>query len=264
VGGVADAIQKTAEDAYGSLNRDQQAAARRVFLRLVTPGEGQEDTRARSPIPQDPQQREIVDLFSSYKLRLLVTGSEGWQGTKQGDDGRTTVEVAHEALIRGWKTLREWVDANREKLRSRAAIVSAIKEWGNKARSEDYLLPAGVQLERGRDLVNDPGDVPVDDIRDYVDCSVKKEMDRLEGEKKAALENERRIAEAERREKEAAQTAAAEATARATAEAARARNLRNALFAVTAMGAIAVVALVSHYDRPISPGSKRRKKSNRF
>jgi hypothetical protein len=43
----------------------QQEAARRLFLRLVTPGEGQEDTRARSLIPDDPQQREIIDLFSS-------------------------------------------------------------------------------------------------------------------------------------------------------------------------------------------------------
>jgi hypothetical protein len=230
-GGVADAIQKTAEDAYRSLTGDQQNAARRVFLRLVTPGEGQEDTRARSPIPEDPQQREIVALFSSSKLRLLITGSERWRETIQGGDGRTSVEVAHEALIRGWKTLREWVDGNREKLRSRAVIVSAMKDWEKKARSDDYLLPAGVQLERGRDLVSDPGDVPVDDMRDYVDCSVKKEMDRRECEKKKALENERRIAKAERREKEAAQTAAIEATARATAETARAaaeRQARNA------------------------------------
>ena len=43
----------------------QQEAARRLFLRLVTPGEGQEDTRARSAIPDDPQQRDIINLFSN-------------------------------------------------------------------------------------------------------------------------------------------------------------------------------------------------------
>ena len=63
VGGVAGAIEKTAQDAYNRLNPVQQEAARRLFLRLVTPGEGQEDTRARGLIP-DEQQREIIDLFS--------------------------------------------------------------------------------------------------------------------------------------------------------------------------------------------------------
>ena len=63
VGGVTGAIQKTAEGAYAALTPAQQSAARRLFLRLVTPGEGREDVRARSTIPEDPQQRDIVDLF---------------------------------------------------------------------------------------------------------------------------------------------------------------------------------------------------------
>ena len=222
IGGVDAAIQKAAQAAYDSLSRVQQDAARRLFMSLVTPGEGQEDTRARSLMPEDPRQREIVELFANPKTRLLMTGFVRQQGVGREGDARATVEVAHEALIRGWKTLRDWVDTNREKLRSRASIVNAMKEWENKAKSEDYLLPAGVQLERGRDLVNDVGDVPIDDIRDYVALSVKKETGRLEAEKEKALANERRIAEAERREKEAAQTAAKEATARATAEAAKA------------------------------------------
>jgi hypothetical protein len=73
-GGVAGAIEKTAEDAYNKLTPARREAARRLFLRLVTPGEGQEDTRARSVIPDDPQQRDIINLFSNPKTRLLVTG----------------------------------------------------------------------------------------------------------------------------------------------------------------------------------------------
>src|SRR5271163_1573551 len=74
VGGVAGAIEKTAEDAYERLNPAQKDAARRLFLSLVTPGEGQADTRARGVFPDDPQQREIIDLFANPKTRLLVTG----------------------------------------------------------------------------------------------------------------------------------------------------------------------------------------------
>ena len=88
VGGVSGAIKKTAEDAYERLNPAQKDAARRLFLRLVTPGEGQADTRARSVIPEDPQQREIVNLFSNPKTRLLVTGCCKERGKREATAAR--------------------------------------------------------------------------------------------------------------------------------------------------------------------------------
>jgi hypothetical protein len=100
-GGVREAIRKTADRAFDALSSEEQRAARQLFLRLVTPGEGQEDTRARAAMPSDPAQRRIVDKFSGPKLRLLVTGSDG--------TARPTVEVVHEALIRSWLRLRDWV-----------------------------------------------------------------------------------------------------------------------------------------------------------
>jgi hypothetical protein len=103
-----------AERAYAALTLAQQEAARRLFLRLVTPGEGQEDTRARSAIPDDPQQREIIDLFLDRRTRLLVTGYDARLGTavQTGLDVHATVEVAHEALIRRWPTLARWLVRN--------------------------------------------------------------------------------------------------------------------------------------------------------
>src|SRR5262249_21453378 len=111
-GGVQGAIQKTAERAYATLTPTQQEAARRLFLRLVTTGEGQDDTRARSAIPDNPDQRNIVNLFSNSRTRLLVTGYDTLQGLAPGagSNVRETVEVAHEALIRRWPTLRAWGD----------------------------------------------------------------------------------------------------------------------------------------------------------
>jgi energy-coupling factor transporter ATP-binding protein EcfA2 len=218
VGGVTGAIEKTAQDAYNRLNPAQQEAARRLFLRLVTPGEGQEDTRARSPIPDDPQ-REIIDLFSNPKMRLLVTGYSALQGAAHaGGETGATVEVAHEALIRRWPTLRAWVDGNREKLRARTAILRAKAEWEENSQNESYLLDPGVQLERARALIETPGDVPLDDIRAYVRLSIDKEKRRLDAINEAALADQKRIADAERKAKEAAEEAARQAKARATAE----------------------------------------------
>src|SRR5262249_52955736 len=42
-GGVREAIRITAERTFDALSPEDQQAARRLFLRLVTPGEGQED-----------------------------------------------------------------------------------------------------------------------------------------------------------------------------------------------------------------------------
>jgi hypothetical protein len=112
-GGVREAIRNTAERTFNALSAADQQGARRLFLRLVNPGEGQEDTRARAAMPVDQTQREIVSQFSGQGTRLLVTG---WDRAQH-----PTVEVAHEALIRTWPRLREWIDASREKLRSRAA-----------------------------------------------------------------------------------------------------------------------------------------------
>ena len=88
---------------------------------------------------------------------------------------RPTVEVAHEALIRTWPRLREWIDANREKLRSRAAVVRAKTEWEQNGRREDLLLPAGFQLERARALLADPGDLATDDIQQFITLSSERE-----------------------------------------------------------------------------------------
>ncbi len=197
VGGVARAIEKTAEDAYERLTPAQKDAARRLFLRLVTPGEGQADTRARSEIPDDPEQRDIVNRFSNPKTRLLVTALQAAGPT--GGETRATVEVAHEALIQRWPTLRDWVRANRDNMRARAAILRAKAEWEENRNDDKFLLDPGVQLERGRALLANPGDVAVDDIRAYVGRSIKKDERRLDAEREAAVAAQKRIADARKR-----------------------------------------------------------------
>ena len=75
----------------------------------------------------DPEQRDIVNRFSNPRSRLLVTALQA--AGPAGGEVRATVEVTHEALIRHWPTLRDWVRANRENLRARAAILRAKGEW---------------------------------------------------------------------------------------------------------------------------------------
>jgi hypothetical protein len=221
-GGVREAIRNTAEQTFKELSDEDQRAARQLFLRLVTPGEGQEDTRARAEMPSDPAQRRIVEQFAGARTRLLVTGSDRAQ--------QPTVEVAHEALIRTWPRLREWIDSNREKLRSRAAIVQAKADWEQNRRRDDMLLPAGLQLERARSLLADPGDIGTDDIKEFILLSSARE----EAERRARVEALARQ-EAQVAEKKAAYARTA---------AAQARIPRFQRWTVAAVGAAAVLAVI--------------------
>jgi TPR repeat protein/energy-coupling factor transporter ATP-binding protein EcfA2 len=166
-GGVREAIRITAERAFEALSAEDQQAARQLFLRLVTPGEGQEDTRARAAMPLERAQLKIVEQFAGPRTRLLVTGFDRAR--------RPTVEVAHEALIRTWPRLRAWIDANREKLRARAAVLQDKADWEQNGRRDDMLLPTGLQLERARNLLVDPGDIPIDDIGEFISRSSARE-----------------------------------------------------------------------------------------
>ena len=80
IGGVSGALAGRAEEIYGGLAEQEQEAARQLFLRLVTLGEGAEDTRRRvertelaSTNSRSSSVRAIVDspASSSNCARLL-------------------------------------------------------------------------------------------------------------------------------------------------------------------------------------------------
>jgi internalin A len=88
---------------------------------------------------------------------------------------RPTVEVANSALIRTWPRLRLWIDTNRQKLRARVRVRQAKDDWEESDRRDDMLLRPGLQLERARDLLADPGDITTDDIQEFVTLSAARE-----------------------------------------------------------------------------------------
>jgi WD40 repeat protein/TPR repeat protein len=185
-GGVRGAIRITAERTFDALSSGDQQGARKLFLRLVTPGEGQEDTRTRAAMPKEEMLRKVVEQFAGPRTRLLVTG---WDRA-----GRPTVEMAHEALIRTWPRLRAWIDASREKLRARAAVLRDKAEWEQQGRREDLLLPPGFQLERARALLADPGDLATDDIQEFIALSSDREHAISRAERERQMEAERAVA----------------------------------------------------------------------
>ena len=193
VKGVGGAIGTRAEQIYQNLDEIQRQAARRLFVSLVTPGEGQEDTRARATVPDEPAMAEVVREFSDPTARLLVTG---WDQSR----GERLAEVSHEALIRNWGTLRSWIEANREILRTRERIRGQMKHWEQEEEPDDLLLQRGRALEEGRQLLASHGDVLIDDIRPYVNRSiehVEAEQRKRDEAQRNELKRERELREAQ-------------------------------------------------------------------
>ena len=144
-GGVRGAIAETAENVFtDQLNREQQEIARDVFLRLTELGEGTEDTRRRASLnelvrqsEEAPQLRAVLNTLAEARLITL---------------NEDNAEVAHEALIREWQRLHEWLTQDRESLLLHRHLTDSAYEWGGRGRDPAELY-RGARLAQAREWV---------------------------------------------------------------------------------------------------------------
>jgi WD40 repeat protein/Flp pilus assembly protein TadD len=142
LGGGRLALAKSADALWETLIPEEQVTAKRIVLRLVQPAEGLEVTSRRLPRSQlgsEAQERvdRVLDRFVQARLLRLTPG------TTRADD---RVEVAHEALIRNWPRLVEWLEDERTRLRRRIQLRAAAQRWDTRGR-EGALLWRGSLLE---------------------------------------------------------------------------------------------------------------------
>lgn len=156
-GGVRGAIAQTAETVFKQrLTPEQQKVARAIFLRLTEVGEPQGDGQqeARVATPDTRRRVPLTELLTSYHddetvtgvLEILLSSRLVTTGTVQSAPTRV-VEVAHEALIREWPTLRNWLDANREQLLRQRELTEAAYTWEELGR-DDGALFRGARLQQ--------------------------------------------------------------------------------------------------------------------
>jgi serine/threonine protein kinase/WD40 repeat protein len=137
LGGLSGALSRRAEALYESMSPAHQAATRRLFIRLTTPGEGVEDTRRRvlrTELDGSEAVDAVIDVYGA--ARLLAFDHD--QATRT-----PTVEVAHEALLRAWPRLREWLDEDRDGLRLHRHLTLAAPTWEASGRDPGELYRGG-------------------------------------------------------------------------------------------------------------------------
>jgi WD40 repeat protein len=194
-GGVKGAIARTADRVYeGELSDEQRPIARNIFVRLTELGEGTQDTRRRARLAE----LLPADLAEAAAVRRLIGALADARLITVGEDD---VEVAHEALIREWPTLRDWLTADREGLRIHRRLTEAASEW-ELAAFDDGLLYRGARLAQVRDwAAANPAslnDIERRFLADSVARSEREEAER-EAQRQRELEAARALAESERR-----------------------------------------------------------------
>ena len=129
-GGVEGAIAKTAENTLKEFDQSELAIVEYIFLSLTELGEQAEDTRriaSRAELERGGR-RDQVDVVLEDLVRARLVTIDGEQ-----------VEVAHEALIRRWPRLGEWLEENRERLRFERQLANDAQAWEKANRDAGYL-----------------------------------------------------------------------------------------------------------------------------
>ncbi len=141
-GGVEGAIAATAESVFQQrLTPAQQPIARAIFLRLTELGETEASPDTRRRVPFSELMTRSTDTATLDAVLAILT--EARLVTADKDE----VEVAHEALIREWPTLRGWLAENREGLRRQRQLTDDVHEWEKLGRDTGALY-RGAKLKQ--------------------------------------------------------------------------------------------------------------------
>ncbi|MFN2234000.1 MAG: protein kinase domain-containing protein [Anaerolineales bacterium] len=205
IGGTVGALATRADEIFDDLTPAGQALTRQLFLRLVTLGEGVEDTRRRVPYA------ELIDLVNQNQVNLTDAVEDSTSGVNDPtsidlmedvieiftgyrllsmdhDPGTRipTVELAHEAILREWDLLRQWIEESREDIREQRNLARATMEWQAAKRDPSFLL-RGSRLDltkiwvEGTDLALTPNEC------EFLDASLadRQQREKVEAERQA-------------------------------------------------------------------------------
>ncbi|KPV52515.1 hypothetical protein SE17_15040, partial [Kouleothrix aurantiaca] len=270
-GGGKEALERSAEAFYKDLSPELQRTMQRILLRMVRPRAGLEFTSKRIRRAQLYQGGE-----AAYRIDEVVGRMLSARLLRQTDAGTPDeqLEVAHEALVRNWRRLVDWLEEERERLRSQQRLLTAAESWKNLGEDPTALL-RGALLDEALRLPSDElGDAEREFLRAslrarFADEAVQKAAERAEVVQARALaaaeqlravqaqalaETERERAAEQQRRSEAEAERAAEAERRSEAERLRAaekersaRRLRRAALALAAVLAVAVISGIYAY-----------------
>ncbi|NDJ75022.1 MAG: protein kinase [Chloroflexi bacterium] len=182
LGGAVGALAKRADNVFCEQDEPGRDAIRQMFLRLVTLDGDASETRRRvlrsellSIVADEDVMDEVIDSYAAYRLLTL---------DRDPATRRPTVELAHEAILREWQRLRDWLDESRHDIRQQRVLAAAAAEWQQANQEPSYLL-RGAKLEQFEGWATDTLLALTQDERDYLNISI------AESERQETVERQR-------------------------------------------------------------------------
>ncbi len=176
-GEVKGALARHADAKYDLLSATEKAEVQRVFVQLVHPGQGTEDTRRLATKSEiGATNWSLVKRLAD--ARLVVT-------SRSAALQQETVEVVHEALIRNWGRLRQWMETDREFRVWQDRLRASMQQWESSQRDDGALLRGAPLVEAEEKLRDRRSDISTDEQTfiqqsiDLRDRQVKREKQRL-------------------------------------------------------------------------------------
>ncbi|MBI5931562.1 MAG: protein kinase [Chloroflexi bacterium] len=151
LGGLSGTLTRRADELYSTLDPAEKTLVRMIFLQIISIVEGSEPVRRRISqtdllAEQSPERKEaiqkVLELF--YKQRFLTFDRDPVTRTP-------TVEIAHEALIREWGRLKEWIEASRDEVRIQRQLANSTQDWLKTDRDTGFLA-RGARLDQFKSL----------------------------------------------------------------------------------------------------------------
>lgn len=130
LGGVGGCLARHGDGVLAALLPSQREVARQVLLDLVT-AEGTRSRRTGAELSAHQSDRRAV-LEALVRSRLLLA--------RESDvPGEATYQIAHEALLKHWGTLRGWLESSADQKRIHGRLERAAAEWDRMHRVDDGL-----------------------------------------------------------------------------------------------------------------------------
>ena len=132
-GGLWSSLNVAAEAVHDTLDPEQHALERRLFLSLVSVEDGHP---LRRRISLDQLGADLHPVAGAFVAARLLTV----------DDGE--VEISHDALLAQWERLKGWIEEEGASLLIERRIHIASRLWDEGGRQPETLLPAEAELWR--------------------------------------------------------------------------------------------------------------------
>ncbi len=139
IGGVEEALANHAEAVYAHLSEADRQRAQQIFIQLVRLGDETEATRRLAT--REEVRTENWDLVTHLASSRLVVTNHNESTSEE------TVEIVHEALIRSWERLEQWLLVDGDFLRWREQLRLVIRQWENSGHDQGTLLRAKALID---------------------------------------------------------------------------------------------------------------------